>query len=158
LYSKYKDPNKINLLEKEYLYISISQIASSGNGLFTSIAIYKDEIIAIYKGKILTATEAMHKAAANKDAYFINLIDGTIMDSIASKCFAKFANDASGFYENEFKNNAKISLDQNGNVCLIAIKNIKAEDEIFCSYGKRYWIKRMVNGLPAQGMRSDILL
>lgn len=158
MYSKYKDPNKINLLEKEYLYISLSQIANSGKGLYTSIAIYKDEIIAIYKGKILSATEAKKKAAINKDAYFINLLDGTIMDSITSKCFAKFANDASGFSKTEFKNNAKISLDQKGNVCLIAIKNIKPENEIFCSYGKRYLIKRKVDGLPAQGIRSDILL
>jgi uncharacterized protein len=109
--------------------------------LFTTITIYKDEIIAIYKGRILLENEAKEKAEKGKDIYFINLLDGSIMDSMDSKCFAKFANDASGFSKSDFKNNAKIALDQNGNVCLIATKNIKPESEIFCSYGKRYWKK-----------------
>jgi hypothetical protein len=69
------------------------------------------------------------------------MIDGTIMDSMYIDCFAKYANDAEAFENSEFKNNAKISLDDEHNVCIIAIKNIKSGNEIFCSYGKRYWKK-----------------
>lgn len=105
------------------------------------MTIYKDEIIAVFRGKILSAAEATLRVKNSKDAYFINLLDGTIMDSINSRCFAKYANDASGFSKSEFKNNAKIALDDNGNICLIATKNIDHESEIFCSYGKRYWKK-----------------
>jgi uncharacterized protein len=136
-----KDSNKIYLPEKDYLYTKQSQIANSGKGLFAAITIYKDEIIAIYKGKILSNKEAEEKAKKGKDIYFINLLNGSIMDSMQSKCFAKFANDASGFSISDFKNNAKIALDEKGNVCLIATKNIKPESEIFCSYGKPYWKK-----------------
>ena len=139
------DPNKIALPEKEYLYTGKSQIENSGSGLFTAITIYKDEIIAVFKGKILLATEAKLKAADNRDDYFINLLDGTIMDSERSICFAKFANDASGFAVSRFKNNAKIALDDANNVCLIATKRIDATTEIFCSYGKRYWKKHKLN-------------
>ena len=69
------------------------------------------------------------------------MIDGTIMDSINTECFAKFANDASGFQQKKFRNNAEIGLDNENNVCLIATKNIKSGAEIFCNYGKRYWEK-----------------
>jgi uncharacterized protein len=138
---KVTDNNTIQLPEKDYLYTKTSQIINSGKGLFTAITIYKDEVIAIYKGRILTQIEATQKAEKGNDIYFINLLDGSIMDSMCSNCFAKFANDAAGFSISEFKNNSKIALNQNGNVCLVATKNIKPESEIFCSYGKRYWKK-----------------
>ena len=43
--------------------------------------------------------------------------------------------------ESDYKNNAKITLDENENVCLIAIKKIKSGEEIFCDYGTNYWKK-----------------
>ncbi|MFM9989586.1 SET domain-containing protein-lysine N-methyltransferase [Flavobacterium sp.] len=135
------DGNKINALETDYLYLNPSRIPNSGTGLFTVITIYKEEIISVFKGRILTQSEAKIKAKKGNDKYFINLLDGTIMDSMSVKCFAKYANDATGFSKSDFKNNAKISLDETGNVCLIATRKIKQEEEIFCSYGRKYWKK-----------------
>jgi SET domain-containing protein len=71
----------------------------------------------------------------------MNLLDGTILDCKNTDCFAKYANDASGFSKSDFKNNAKIALAENNNVCLIAIRKIKSGEEIFCDYGKKYWKK-----------------
>ena len=135
------DGNIINASESDYLYTNPSQITNSGTGLFTAINIYKDEIIAIYKGKILTESEAKVKVEKGEDKYFINLLNGTILDSMPTKCFAKYANDATGFSKSDFKNNAKIGLDENENVCLIATRKIKQGEEVFCNYGKRYWNK-----------------
>lgn len=133
--------NTIGAKEEDYLYIQKSQIENSGNGLFTAIEIYKEEIISIFKGKIITNTEAESIVKLNKDKYFINLLDGTILDSNTVDCFAKYANDSNGFMKSKYKNNSKISLDEANNICLIATKNIKSNEEIFCSYGKRYWKK-----------------
>lgn len=133
--------NTIGAKEEDYLYIQKSQIENSGNGLFTAIEIYKEEIISIFKGKIITNTEAESIVKLNKDKYFINLLDGTILDSNTVDCFAKYANDSNGFIKSKYKNNSKITLDESNNVCLIATKNIKSNEEIFCSYGKRYWKK-----------------
>jgi uncharacterized protein len=71
----------------------------------------------------------------------MNMIDGTILDCKNTKCFAKFANDAQVFEKIQFKNNAKITLNENGLVCLVATNNIKPQSEIFSSYGKKYWKK-----------------
>lgn len=133
--------NEINALESDYLYVSPSQLPASGNGLLTAIKIYKDEIISLFKGEILTNTQAKLRAKKGKDRYFINMLDGSIMDSMNVKCFAKYANDALGSKKSNFKNNSKIGLDEDDNVCLIAIRNIKVNEEIFCSYGKKYWKK-----------------
>ncbi|GAB3722220.1 SET domain-containing protein-lysine N-methyltransferase [Flavobacterium koreense] len=139
------DQNKIQAEESDYLYFQTSQLPNSGNGLFTAIDIYKDEIISIFKGEILSDIEADSRAKNNANQYFMNLHNGSILDCKNTDCFAKYANDASGFsipkFQDNFKNNAKITLDDNNNVCLIAIRKIKSGEEIFCDYGKRYWKK-----------------
>lgn len=71
----------------------------------------------------------------------MNLLDGTILDCKNKECYAKYANDASGYSKSNFKNNCIISIDENNNICLIATRRIKISEEIFCSYGKRYWKK-----------------
>lgn len=136
-----ESPDKIDAKEADYLYVKESQIQSAGKGLFTSIFIYKNEIISFFKGEILSDEEADIRAAKGKDSYFINMLDGTIMDSMNVKCFAKYANDAEGFVKTDFKTNATLTLDDNNNVCLVAIRDLRIGEEIFCSYGNRYWEK-----------------
>ena len=135
------DQNKILAPESDYLYIAISQLPNSGNGLFTAIEIYKDEIISEFKGEVLSIKEVELRVKNGVDNYFMNLINGSILDCKNTECFAKYANDANGYSKSAFKNNAKITLDENQNVCLIAIRKIKSGEEIFCDYGKKYWKK-----------------
>jgi len=141
-FKKYSNSDiyKIDAKEHDYLYIRESQIPAAGNGLYTAIPIYKDEVISIFKGKILSDREAQCRASNGNDGYFINLPDGTIMDSMTVKCFAKYANDASGLVQTSYKNNSKIAFDKNGKVCIVATKRISVGAEIFCGYGKGYWI------------------
>ncbi|WP_136666888.1 SET domain-containing protein-lysine N-methyltransferase [Flavobacterium sp. H122] len=135
------DKNTIEALEADYLYIQESQIQNSGNGLFSAVKIYKDEIIAVFKGEVLSQSEIKKREAKEEDKYFMILLNGAVLDCMHTECFAKYANDASGFSKSAFKNNAKITLDDNDNVCLKAISTIKAGGEIFCSYGQKYWKK-----------------
>lgn len=138
---KYKPDflDKIEAREADYLFIKESQIVNAGNGLFTSVKIYKNEIISIFKGKILTDEDAKHKAIKGEDRYFINMLDGTIMDSMNVNCFAKYANDAENFAPTGFSNNSIITLDDDQNVCLAATRDINEGEEIFVSYGRKYW-------------------
>ena len=132
---------KIDAKEIDYLYVKDSQILGSGKGLYTAIPIYKDEVISLFKGEILSNSAAKERSRKGEDAYFINLLDGKIMDSMHVKCFAKYANDAMGFVKTKFKINLKISLDEDDNVCIVSDRDIKIGEEIFCSYGKSYWKK-----------------
>jgi uncharacterized protein len=133
--------HKIAAREPDYLYTRESQIPGAGSGLFTAIPVYRHEVIAIFKGKILSDQEAALKAAKGKDAYFINMPDGTILDAIKKNSFAKYANDAAGLVKSAFRNNSKITLNEDGHVCVVASRKIKAGEEIFCSYGVNYWKK-----------------
>jgi SET domain-containing protein len=134
-------PDTIDANEATYLYVQASQIPNAGNGLFSSIDIFKDEVISIFKGETLTNKEAVKRVKNNDDGYFINMLDGTILDSKNVSCFAKYANDSQGLKKSPFPYNAEIGLNDDEEVCLIAIKKIKPGEEIFCSYGKKYWQK-----------------
>ncbi|MBU3914918.1 SET domain-containing protein-lysine N-methyltransferase [bacterium] len=114
--------------------------------MLTAIDIYKEEVIAVFTGEIISDDEAERRMKKEEDNYFINLLDGRIMDSKHTFCFAKFANDATGNGKTPFKNNAKIALNDNDEVCLIATRKIKAGEEIFCGYGREYWKKHSEKG------------
>ncbi|EPR72906.1 hypothetical protein ADIWIN_1994 [Winogradskyella psychrotolerans RS-3] len=137
----YISTNTIEASESDYLFVQPSQIKQAGQGLFTAVDIYEDEIISLFKGEIIDNKEAAIRAEQNQDRYFINLLDGTIMDSMHTDCYAKYANDAEGLSQSDFKNNAAITLDEDNNVCIKATKNIDYGEEVFCSYGKSYWKK-----------------
>jgi uncharacterized protein len=141
------DPNQIEAPESDYLYIAISQLPNSGNGLFTAIDIYKDEIIAVFYGVILTPKKAASEAKKGNNEYFMNLANGRILDCKQTNGFAKYANDSSGFGKSHHKNKAIITVDENANVCLVATSKIKIGEKIFCSYGKRYW-KEYAKSIP----------
>ncbi len=126
--------------ESSYLVVKDSQIPRSGKGLFVSVNIAKGELICLYKGEVLSYEEAEQRAARNEDGYFINLGNGTILDSMPVECFAKYANDAHGPSKTTFKSNAEIRLNGSSDTAnLVALRDITAGEEIFCSYGRKYW-------------------
>lgn len=138
-----ENDNQIEAQENDYLYLKESQVSNAGKGLFTAIEIYKEEIIAYFNGEFLSYEDSQLRAKDTTTNYFMNLPNGTILDCFAISCFAKYANDAKGFSKSEFKNNALITLDDYGKVCLIAKRKIKSGEEIFCDYGKKYWKNRI---------------
>ncbi len=140
--SRLKNPyldDDIHADESDYLYIAESGISQAGLGLFTAIDIYKDEVIAIYHGETLQTKQIAQRILENNNKYFINLPQGGVFDCGQTDGYAKYANDAEGFIKSAYKNNAKIAFDESNAICLIALRNIKAQQEIFCSYGKGYW-------------------
>ena len=136
-------PDKIGVEEVEYLYIKTSLIIGAGKGLFSAISINKNELISIFKGELLQEKSANKRIELRQDNFFMNLPNGKILDTMNTDCFAKYANDAKGVQTSSFKNNALITINQKKQICLVAKVNIKAGSEIFCSYGKAYWLHHL---------------
>lgn len=126
--------------EREFLLVKESQIPNSGRGLFLLTERKKGELIALFRGEVLSYEVAEQRALKNEDGYFINMANGTILDSMHVECFAKYANDAHGLEKTKFKSNAVIQLSGKDDIaCLVALRDIKEGEEIFTSYGKKYW-------------------
>ncbi len=125
--------------ESDYLYVDPSQIVGAGNGLYTAVKIFKDEIISLFQGELINSSEQRKRISENKNAYFISLPNGRVLDSMNTPCFAKYANDANGSQKSAFKNNAFITLNENDQACIVAKRTIKPGEEIFCDYGPQYW-------------------
>lgn len=126
--------------EAEFLEVKESQIPNSGKGLFLCTNKKKGELIALFRGEVLSYEAAEKRALKNEDGYFINMSNGTILDSMHIECFAKYANDAHGIGKSLFRSNAEIQLSGNPDIVyLMAIRDIHAGEEIFTSYGRKYW-------------------
>ncbi len=126
--------------EAEFLEVRESQIPDSGKGLFLLKEKKKGEIVALFRGEVLTYEAAELRALRHEDGYFINMSNGTILDSMPVECFAKYANDAHGLGKTKFKSNTEIQLSGKPDlVYLIALRDIKVGEEIFTSYGRKYW-------------------
>ncbi|MES2560201.1 MAG: SET domain-containing protein [Bacteroidota bacterium] len=137
--------NQVGIPESDYLYVQQSQLPDSGRGLFTAVTLFKDEEITVFRGEVITETQIAERVSAKQDQYFISLLNGRILDCYHTECFAKYANDASGSVPSGFTNNAKIIINEKNEVCLVAVKKIRAGEEIFCGYGKRYWAKHVIS-------------
>lgn len=105
------DPDGIPLLEEDHLYTAPSGLPCARQGLFTSLSLYKDEVIPIFHGEGLSAKEAAERAAQGLDRCFMELPDGTTLDAMgveAQRC---------GIMPR--------SLDDNGQACLRATRGIR---------------------------------
>lgn len=119
------------------LAVKTSSIPGAGLGLFSNANIPKGSRIVEYKGKITSWHEA-RLDATNGYIYFIKP-DYVIDARDFPKSLARYANDASGLVKAKGKTNNARFESEKLRVYLVAAKDIAAGDEIFVSYGKKYW-------------------
>lgn len=117
------------------LEIKTSNIPNSGRGLFTKIDIKKGTPISEFTG-VPISDEEMEKLEGPEKHYLVAKSDGSTINVYNSDSPAIYVNDA---HNTDFKNNSKIKELSDGGVWLVATKNIKAGEEIYCSYGTDYW-------------------
>ncbi len=126
------------MLLTQYLKIKKSTLPGSGKGLFTTIPIGKGQRIVEYLGKI-----KLNANSNNTDLRYAFVVKpGYVIDAMNyKKGIAQFANDATGTGRVKYlRNNCYYERD-GLRVYITALKNIKANTELLCFYGKDYWIE-----------------
>ncbi len=120
------------------LYVGPSTILdqdgrSIGYGLFSMDDINKGDKIAEYKGELISTSTATNE---NYQSDYVFQIDKDVCIDARdnTNCFARYANDPI----NPKKANAEFRI-EDYQVFLYAKKKIKANSEIFVSYGPDYW-------------------
>ena len=130
------------IFPQKQLFIKKSRIPGAGKGLFTKQFIAKGTRILEYKGEITTWKKVLQTEretkTLNKYLYYINR--NYVIDALRHpKVLARYANDAKGLGKvSGLFNNCKYVEDE-GRVCMEALKDIAAGEELLISYGKEYW-------------------
>ena len=122
------------------LIVKKSQLPNAGKGLYTTKAIKKDSRVIEYKGEIITWKEYDKRVASNKDGYLFYVNRNKCIDAFPTPQHkARYANDANGLVRLKgVKNNCEYQVFDE-RCYIIALRDIKAGEEIFVDYTKGYW-------------------
>jgi SET domain-containing protein len=126
------------------LYLKKSLIPGAGKGLFVKNEIKKGEIVCEYEGEIVPWSVCEKRAEEGHEGYAFFITKNRCVDAYFTKeAIARYANDAKGIGRVEgLKNNAQYEIKTRQGekrVFIVAIKNIKPNDEVLVDYGKDYW-------------------
>ena len=118
---------------------------TAGKGLFATTKYETGDYIVEYAGKVI-------KNDGHTGPYVLTLRDGFVVDGKDKIDLGPYANDPiakskvnARYYVTDIQQHELLPLPQNTGATihyrawLIAIKPIQPGDEIFCSYGKKYW-------------------
>jgi SET domain-containing protein len=126
----------------DMLYVKKSKLPKAGKGLFTKEEIKKGAVVCEYEGEKITWKECLRRNEnqTGKGAYYFHVTDKNCIDAQYTLwAMGRYANDATGFSRVAgLRNNARYEVIKN-KPYILAIRNIKAGEEIFVSYGKEYW-------------------
>lgn len=126
---------------ERHLVVKKSQIPNSGKGVFTKIDIEKDDIITEYTGEKVSHTIGTARMILKQSNSILYLNKKYFIDSTTDKeCKTTFINDADGLTKTNYKNNV-FMVRTNGRIYVVAKRNIKKGEELFISYGEKYWDK-----------------
>lgn len=119
------------------LFVQTSTLPNAGKGLFTKVAIAKNEVVTEYEGKLVTWKDVEDDV---DNGYIFHINDNAVIDARKSlKTFGRYANDAAGLQKVKGITNNAEYVEEGTRVFIKAKKNIPAGNEVFVSYGSSYW-------------------
>ncbi len=111
--------------------LQVRQSGVHGKGVFALVAIPKGELILEYTGEVITWPEALrrhpHDPSQPDHTFYFHLSDELVIDG-------KVGGNASKWINHSCAPNVEAD-DESGQVYLLAMRNIKAGDELFFDYG-----------------------
>lgn len=122
------------------LLVKRSKIPGAGKGLFTTKAIPKDAKIIEYRGEIIGWKDYNARVAKQEDGYLFYFNRNKCVDAFHTPQYkARYANDAAGITRVKgLRNNSHYEIIDD-KCYIVAARNIKAGEEIFCDYTRDYW-------------------
>jgi hypothetical protein len=122
------------------LLVKKSKIPGAGKGLFTTKAIKKDAKIIEYRGEIIGWKDYHERVKKQEDGYLFYFNRNKCVDAFHTPQYkARFANDAAGITRVKgLRNNSHYEIIDD-KCFIVAAREIKAGEEIFCDYTRDYW-------------------
>jgi len=122
------------------LLVKRSRIPGAGKGLFTTKAIKKDTKIIEYRGETIGWKDYNERVKQHKDGYLFYFNRNHCVDAYSTPQYkARYANDAMGLTRVKgLRNNSHYEIEDD-KCYIVAARDIKAGEEIFCDYTRDYW-------------------
>ena len=124
------------------LRIKTSQLPLAGKGLWAKVNFRRGDIICKYEGEQVTWKECQRRnlAQTGYGSYYLYINERKCIDAQHTPwAIGRYANDAAGLSRiKELRNNARYKIIK-GDPYIVASRNIRKGEEIFVSYGKKYW-------------------
>ncbi len=122
------------------LLVKKSKLPGAGKGLFTTKPIKKDARVIEYRGEIIGWKDYNERVKRQEDGYLFYFNRNKCVDAFHTPQYkARFANDAAGIVKVKgLRNNSHYEV-QEDKCYIVAARDIKPGEEIFCDYTKDYW-------------------
>ena len=122
------------------LLVKKSRLPGAGKGLFTTKFIEKDSKIIEYRGEIIGWKDYNERVKRQEDGYLFYFNRNKCVDAFHTPQYkARFANDAAGIVRVKgLRNNSHYEV-HDDKCFIVAARNIKPGEEIFCDYTRDYW-------------------
>lgn len=122
------------------LLVKRSRLPNAGKGLFTTKFIPKDSRIIQYRGEVIGWSDYNERVKRGEDGYLFYFNRNYCIDAYNTPQYkARYANDAMGIVRIKgVRNNSYYETE--GDKCfIVASRDIKAGEEIYCDYTRDYW-------------------
>lgn len=122
------------------LLVKKSRLPGAGKGLFTTKFIEKDSKIIEYRGEIIGWKDYNERVKRQEDGYLFYFNRNKCVDAFHTPQYkARFANDAAGIVRVKgLRNNSHYEVHED-KCFIVAARDIKPGEEIFCDYTRDYW-------------------
>lgn len=122
------------------LLVKKSKLPGAGRGLFTTKPFKKDDKIIEYRGEIIGWKDYNDRVKRGEDGYLFFVRRDKCIDAYKTPQYkARFANDAAGIVRIKgLRNNSHYEI-HDDRCYIVAARDIKAGEEIFCDYTRDYW-------------------
>ena len=127
------------------VFVAVSKIPNSGNGLFAKETIRKGELICTYGGRFIDNADAHY----TDPTYLVNFENGRGYKLIGDNLDGDLGHYANAVHPDhpDITQNARFNLTNKkylpnlrGRFNIFAVEDIPAGEEIIVSYGKGYWL------------------
>lgn len=122
------------------LVVKKSRLPGAGKGLFTTKPIKEDARIIEYRGEIIGWKDYNERVKRQEDGYLFYFNRKKCVDAFHTPQYkARYANDAAGIVRVKgLRNNSHYEV-HDDKCYIVAARDIKAGEEIFCDYTPDYW-------------------
>lgn len=122
------------------LVVKRSKLPGAGKGLFTTKPIKEDARIIEYRGEIIGWKDYNERVKRREDGYLFYFNRNKCVDAFHTPQYkARYANDAAGIVRVKgLRNNSHYEI-HDDKCYIVAARDIKAGEEIFCDYTPEYW-------------------